>query len=285
MSRKSTSWYNKNMRIVFEVALVVIGSCVGSFLCCQARRMHYKVTAKKNRKKMSKRSECMECGYRLKWYDNIPIISWIALKGKCRKCGEKIGKAEILAEVCGAAAYAAIGTTIDIATAGAMEWAVLLATFLLVAVLGFLAIYDGLYGELPSICLTISMICAIIVLILKEWRVISVGGMSAENIIAPLMSVMILGGVYLILYMVSRGKWVGDGDWLLGTSIGIALASPWLSLVTLFLTNALACAVMLPIVRKNKQTKVHLGPFMVAAYVITAVFANSFAVLMIPGMI
>lgn len=273
------------MQIAFEIIMAVVGSCVGSFLCCQARRMHYEATAKKNQRKMGKRSECMECGYRLKWYDNIPIISWIALKGKCRKCGKKIGMAEILAEVCGAVACVAIGTTIEVATADGTDWAIFVVTFLLVATLGFLAIYDGLYGELPSLCLTIAIVCAIILLILKEWSVISVGGMSAENIIAPLMSVMILGGVYLLLYVVSRGKWVGDGDWLLGTAIGIALAFPWLSLVTLFLTNALACVVMLPIVRKNKQTKVHLGPFMVAAYVITAVFANSFVVLMIPGMI
>ena len=33
---------------------------------------------------------CMNCGYKLAWYDLIPIFSWIFLRGRCRKCGEKI---------------------------------------------------------------------------------------------------------------------------------------------------------------------------------------------------
>ena len=35
-------------------------------------------------------SHCMNCGYKLAWYDLIPIFSWIFLRGRCRKCGEKI---------------------------------------------------------------------------------------------------------------------------------------------------------------------------------------------------
>ena len=35
-------------------------------------------------------SHCMKCGYELKWYDLVPVVSYIILHGKCRKCGDKI---------------------------------------------------------------------------------------------------------------------------------------------------------------------------------------------------
>ena len=140
---------------------------------------------------------------------------------------------------------------------------------LLILSLGFLAIYDGLYGELPSLCLTTSIICAIIILCLKEWQFLSVSSFSSDLIYKPLLSVLILGGLYLVLYLISKGNWVGDGDWLLGTAIGIALFEPTFSLVALFLSNFLACLVMIPFVKKNRHLKVHLGPFLVIAFAIT----------------
>ena len=255
------------MQIFFLILLFIIGSCAGSFLCCEARRMHIRSTTK-GKDKLGSRSVCLDCKYQLKWYDNIPILSWLFLRGKCRKCGKKIGLAEILSELGMALAFLAIGTTININLATPLEWAVFLAILILTANLGFLAIYDGLYGELPVLCLTISTICAIIVLILKEW--------TSFSIVAPLASVAILGGLYFILYIISKGKWVGDGDWILGTALGLALANPWLALITLFLSNFLACIVMLPATKKTKTKKIYFGPFMVVAFVITVTFADFF---------
>ena len=262
------------MQILFFILLFILGACFGSFLCCQARRLRLKATGKG--KKPGSRSVCLHCGYQLKWYDNIPIFSWLFLRGKCRKCGKKIGLAEILSELGLGLAFLALGTTISPATTSILEWATFLATLVLTTILAFLAIYDGLYGELPTTYLTISIICAIILLCLKEWLTLSISPFSAENILAPLASVAILGGIYLLLYLFSKGKWVGDGDWLLGLALGFALASPWLSLITLFLANVLACLVMAPVVKKNKRKKIYFGPFMVVAFIITLTFADFF---------
>ena len=262
------------MQILFFILLFILGACLGSFLCCQARRLRLKATGKN--KKLGSRSICLHCGYQLKWYDNIPIFSWLFLRGKCRKCKQKIGIAEILSELGLGLAFLALGITIDPVTASILEWAIFLATLILAIVLAFLAIYDGLYGELPTTYLMISIICAIIIACLKEWLSLSISPFSAENILAPLTSAAILGGIYLLLYLFSKGKWVGDGDWLLGTALGFALASPWLSLITLFLANVLACLIMAPIVRKNKRKKIYFGPFMVIAFIITLTFADFF---------
>lgn len=262
------------MKVLFLILLFILGACFGSFLCCQARRLYLK--EKGTKKSLGSRSVCLNCGYKLKWYDNLPIFSWAFLRGKCRKCKKKIGLAEILSELGLALAFLALGTTIDLTSAASLDWIIFIATLLFSLLLAFLAIYDGLYGALPTPLLTISIICAIMILCLKEWLILSNSSFTIELIWKPLASVAILGGLYLILYLASKGKWVGDGDWFLGTAIGLVLFDPWLAIITLFIANVLACLVMYPFVRKKKHTKIYFGPFMVLAFVIALTFADFF---------
>lgn len=256
------------MRVAFLVLMFVLGTCFGSFFCCEARRLHYKETNSK--KKLPARSICLKCGYKLKWYDNLPLISWLILKGKCRKCGKKIGIGEFISELSVGLAFLLI--TLGLITSleprfGQPPLLYLNIALIIVLVLSllFLAVYDGLYGELPTPFLTISIICAIII--------VCISGLSWGDILNYATSAAILGGTYLLLYLVSRGKWVGDGDWLLGVAIGLALKTPWLSLIVLFLSNFIACLVMAPF-SKGKNIKIPFGPFLVAAFIIVYSFAD-----------
>lgn len=253
------------MRIVFLAVLFILGACLGSFLCCQARRLRLKDQHKKS---PGPRSVCLKCHYKLKWYDNIPILSWILLKGKCRKCHRQIGLSEFFAEIGLALAFLCIGLSFDPFTATPLEWTSFVLVLLLTLNLGFLAIYDGAYGELPTIWLITAIILGAGILAIKEYSLLSVHPFIPEYAWYPLLSVFILGGVYLILYLVSHGKWVGDGDWLLGTAIALALFNPWLALTALFLANLLASLVMYPVAKGNKSSKIHFGPFMVVAFII-----------------
>ena len=255
------------------ILMFVLGACFGSFLCCTARRTKYKQTHKHP---LGRRSVCPHCKYQLKWYDNIPAISWLALGGRCRKCHHQIGLLEIASEILTALAFLLLSLTINIPTASIIEWVIFIAVTVLCLVLAFLAIYDGAYGELPTSVLITAIILAIIVLIAKEIQILSVHPFSPELIYQPLLAVLILGGLYLALYLFSKGKWVGDGDWLLGTAIGIALFSPWLALITLFISNSLATIVMYPTAKSKKTKKIHFGPFLVIAFVITYAFSDFF---------
>lgn len=261
------------MQIGFSLILFIIGACLGSFLCCQARRLHLKTV---KHRRLGSRSVCLNCNYQLRWYDNIPIFSWLLLGGKCRKCHHSIGWAEFISEFGLGLAFLFLSSTIKVTTAGFFDWAILVSTLILMASLGFLAIYDGAYGELPSLYLIISIILAIVTLILKEWAFLSVRAFTPTLVWEPLLSILILGGLYLLLYLLSRGKWVGDGDWLLGTAIAIALFKPWLALNALFIANVIACLVMYPQIKSKPSRKVYFGPFLVLAFVITYTFADFF---------
>ncbi len=230
-----------------------------------------RATSKK--KKLEPRSVCLHCGRRLKWYDNIPIVSWLFLKGKCRKCHKFIGFAEIYAEMGVALAWMGLGFAFVFAgDYSGLSWGLFIANLILALPLFLLAIYDGLYKELPVFALIISIILAAVVLGLKEVKWAESGVFSVSFILNPVFSVLILGGLYLFLYLISRGKWVGDGDWLIGVALGLALASPWLALITLFLSNFLATIAYFIPFYKNKRKQIPFGPFLVIAFVIVKIF-------------
>ena len=242
--------------------MFVIGAIFGSFFCCQVRRAG---------KIKSHRSICLHCKKKLSWYDNIPIISWCVLRGKCRNCHKKIGYAEIISEITSGLALLLIATTVDVETATIENW----LTFGLITIftlsLLFLAIYDGITGKLPVAGLVVSVILAALSII---------PGAISNFSVMPFLSGALFGGIYLGLYLVSRGKWVGDGDWILAGAIGLALGHPWLSAFALFVSNLSACIIMYPSVKNKKNHQIYFGPFLVLAFVIVYAFSD-FAMSMI----
>ena len=286
--------------VMCYVCLFIRGAGMGSFLCCQARRLRLK---EKKKKSPGRRSACLKCGKKLKWYDNVPIISWLVLHGRCRYCRKKIGVAEILAEVGMGLAFLLAGIAFIMQNSAAtviygddtalldavdtviyqsgygiltgisgINWGIFVMTLLLILNLGFLAIYDGAYGELPSLCLTFSGICAIILVGLKVWRGFLVGEDVLALLLNTLAAVAVLGGIYLVLYLVSKGKWVGNGDWILSGIIGMALGQPYYALIALSIANFSACLIMAPFMKKRKSHEIYFGPFLVMAFVITLLF-------------
>ena len=71
----------------------ILGLCVGSFL----NVVIYRVPIGLNLAKPD--SHCPRCGYRLSWFDNIPVFSYLFLRGKCRKCGVRISPRYMLVEI------------------------------------------------------------------------------------------------------------------------------------------------------------------------------------------
>ena len=70
--------------IILYIIIFLFGIVIGSFLNVCIFRIPNKEDIVKTG------SHCMSCGYRLKWYDMVPVISFLILRGKCRKCGAKL---------------------------------------------------------------------------------------------------------------------------------------------------------------------------------------------------
>jgi leader peptidase (prepilin peptidase)/N-methyltransferase len=72
------------MTIVFGVFVFLVGACFGSFLnVCILRWPAIESVVKP-------RSRCPKCGNSLAWFDNVPVVSWVVLRAKCRTCGNPI---------------------------------------------------------------------------------------------------------------------------------------------------------------------------------------------------
>ena len=69
---------------LFELAGLVLGLLFGSFLnvCISRLPAHQSI--------VKPRSHCMACGHEIRWYDNVPVLSWLLLRARCRDCKTKI---------------------------------------------------------------------------------------------------------------------------------------------------------------------------------------------------
>ena len=95
------------MNVALSAAAFVPGLAIGSFLNVVAARVP------RRRSIVRPGSACLSCGHELAWHENIPVLSWLALRGKCRACGERIGvvypAVELLTALLIAASFLAFG--------------------------------------------------------------------------------------------------------------------------------------------------------------------------------
>lgn len=282
------------MDIVLECVILammfILGAVFGSFACCQAWRWHYKVHSKKD---LGQWSVCLHCHKRIKWYDNIPIISWLVLRGKCRNCGKKIGIGDFLSEISMAIAFLMLSWAYllpmidnwNILVQNPPFLAAQLGIFVLIlvmlVVLMVLAVYDARWGELPVVLLILAIVFGLAIFVLKMCVVsMSDDGDLGGGILSAMIGVVILSGTCYLIYKASRERLMGAGDWLLALALALALEDWWLALWTIFLANLLGDIIALPGAIKSGNTKVHFGPFLVAAFVLVLVLGNCLPLLL-----
>jgi leader peptidase (prepilin peptidase)/N-methyltransferase len=87
------------MLILLMVYAGTLGACVGSFLNVCVYRWP------EDKSVVSPPSTCPNCGSRIKWYDNVPVLGWLWLRGKCRACGTPISIQYPLVELLTAAIW------------------------------------------------------------------------------------------------------------------------------------------------------------------------------------
>lgn len=269
--------------------MFMLGAIFGSFACCQAWRWHYKIHTKKD---LGQWSVCLHCKKRIAWYDNIPIVSWLVLRGKCRNCGKKIGVADFLSEISMAVAFLMLSWAYLIPminnwhvlalTPGVLfvQMATFIMTLLMLVVLMVLAVYDAKWGQLPTVLLVLAVIMGTIILVLKTYQVSLAEGDVWMSLMSTGIGAAILAGVCFVIYKASHERLMGGGDWILALALALALADWWLALWNIFLANLLGDMIALPGAIKSGNHKVHFGPFLVAGFVLVLILGNALPLLL-----
>lgn len=272
--------------ITIIVLLAILGAAFGSFAGAQVWRLRArqlqadkkqgeKVDTKElsRLKKLTKnsvlkdRSQCLHCSYTLKWYDLIPVVSWLSLRGKCRSCKKDIGYFELLIEL-GLAAFFALSFAfwpLGLETPLEVTHFVLWLAAGVVMAIAFA--YDAKWFLLPDIT---SFILALI-----GAGVVAVSAIQTQDVSGTLSSafwsVMILSGLYYFLYIVSRHRWVGFGDVKLGVGLALLLVDWQLALMAVFLANLIGTLIALPMIltkRLERSSHMPFGPLLIAGTVL-----------------
>jgi leader peptidase (prepilin peptidase)/N-methyltransferase len=124
------------LRIAIGAWVLVAGASVGSFLNVVIARVP------EGESVVRPRSRCPACKKPIAWYDNLPVVSWLLLRGRCRACGARISPRYVAVEVLGAAAAWLAWGRHGLSAAAAVELA-------FVAILLALAAIDLDRWELP----------------------------------------------------------------------------------------------------------------------------------------
>lgn len=278
------------INLYYSIVLAFLGLCLGSFAGASVWRLRAlqlkedkqfgEKIDNKEYKKLSKlikgtlikdHSQCLNCSYNLKWYDLIPLISWLSLGGKCRKCKKPIGYFEPVIEIGVALLFVASFILLPHDTGNLLEIIRLIIWFVSGVGLAILFAYDAKWSLLPdSVNYTVvglGLINSIIVIL------------SSDNVINSMFSVfsavMILSGLYYVLHKVSKGMWIGFGDVKLGLGLALLVADWRLAFVTLFTANLIGCIIVIPGMLTGKikrNSHIPFGPLLIIGLVIAKLF-------------
>lgn len=141
---------------MFSIIIFIIGLIFGSFLNMLIYRLPLEISLIN-----PKRSICTNCDYQIKWYENIPLISYIFLKGKCSKCKEKISIIYPIVELLTASITLLLFISIDFN----MQF---LLTTLLFYTLITLSFIDFKYKAVPDYLLIVALIVTITIVLIYE---------------------------------------------------------------------------------------------------------------------
>ncbi len=212
------------------------------------------------------RSQCLNCHHTLEWYDLIPLFSWLSAGGKCRYCKKPIGLFEPLVELGTAVLFAGFfyywtQMHSDGAWIGLVVWIVMLTMFVI------LYAYDAKWFLLPDKV----MLPLIGLAGAYAAYAIAVSDSPLSVLVSTILSVAILSGLYLALWLISKGNWVGFGDVKLGLSLGLLLMDWKLALLTLFLANLIGTLIVIPGLlsgKMSRKTQIPFGPLLIVAFFI-----------------
>jgi leader peptidase (prepilin peptidase)/N-methyltransferase len=242
------------------IIIFILGLIVGSFLNVCIYRLP------RGKSVVSPPSACPSCNVPIKPWDNIPLLSYIFLRGKCRKCGERISIRYPIVELLNGIFYLAVfkffGFGWHLPFLFAFASAMIVITFI---DLDFQIIPDAI--TLPGI--VVGLVGASF--ILPDPFVVSTVGF--KNSIAGL---LLGGGLFFLIAVLSRGG-MGGGDIKMMAMVGSFMG--WKAvLMTTFLGSLAGSIVgifLMLFKGKGRKTKIPFGPFLALGVVITLFFGGS----------
>jgi len=271
------------MLIMIIAALFLFGLCLGSFANALVWRVHEQAKEiekkKPNQKRMQAlsvlkgRSMCTSCNHELKAKDLVPVLSWLSTGGKCRYCRKKISAQYPSVEMATALAFVASYIWWPVELEGA-QVAVFGLWLLIITGLMAMLIYDIRWYLLPNRILYPLTGLASLLAVIQ----VATAAEPTRAVIDTALAVIIGGGLFYVLFQISKGKWIGGGDVKLGWLLGLILATPGQASLMIFIAALLGTIVSLPLMLNQKIKRdsiIPFGPFLIIGAFISMLFGEA----------
>ncbi len=221
--------------------IFLLGLSVGSFLNSWIWRV------RENFRITSGRSMCPICRRQLHWYENIPVLSFLALRGKCLTCKNPIPIHYTLVEIGTAILFVLLARhTLNHPVENYLYF---LRNIIFLILLTVVFVYDALYQEILSEIVWLGSLIGVFFNIYLDYSITSM-----------LLGAVFISGFFLLQFAVSKGRWIGGGDVRLGVMMGLWLGWP-VSLAALFIAYISGAVVSLALLVLKKKTLKSATPF------------------------
>lgn len=262
------------MHFVMYLLLAVFGLVFGSFVSA----LSYRIVRSKSI--VHGRSKCPKCEAAIAWHDNIPLLSYILLGGKCRKCNRHISLRYPLIEVVTALTF--IGVYALVRPPYSVEWLsglhelalpyVLVMAVLLISI----CVTDLEEKIIPDTFVFSGVVITFFALLLSDY----------DGLYMQLLSGSGAAIFFLVLWGATKGKGMGMGDiklaFLVGLIFGAKLTLVWGFIA--FISGAAIGLVLIGLGKTKFGREIPFGPFMVAGAAVCLAYGNKLAALLVPFM-
>lgn len=197
---------------LFILFAFMFGAALGSFSHLVADRLHIKTI-------WSGRSECMNCGKKLSWRELVPIFSFIKQKGKCTTCKCNLNQSYVWSEVVSGMLVAFLAYHVLVLGLSPLySFAVFIFYSIVITLSMAIIVYDLRHTIVPFESVMILLVMGLVATLVRQ----QFNGFN----IYDFFSGAIIASPFALLYMVSKGKWVGMGDVLVYAAFGFLLGLP-----------------------------------------------------------
>lgn len=235
------------------ITVFVLGLVVGSFLNVVIYRID------DLRSILFTRSKCPHCQREIKWYDLIPLLSFVLLNAQCRFCKKKISWQYPLVELTGGIIFLLLFLFFGVSWS-AIFYAIVFCLLLVVAV------YDIKTQYVPERFVWIVLI------------LLALGGsyFGRMSLLDTLIGALIGGGILSLFVFFSKEKWMGSGDIKIGIILGLMLGYPRIipGLFLSFLLGSIVGIFYIILKKMDLKSALPFTPFLILAGMITLLYGN-----------
>jgi prepilin signal peptidase PulO-like enzyme (type II secretory pathway) len=257
------------MTPILTIIFFILGLIIGSFLNVVVFRFN-------TERSFGGRSGCMTCQNKLCWYELIPLISFFALKGRCRNCKAKISIQYPIVELISGLIFAGIFLKFqDIFYINTLVFSISYAYYAtMFSVLLIVAVYDFKHKIIPD---TFSLVFGIITFI-GLFFFANYGFYPHIPSVLEFLSGIFLALPFAFLWLISKGTWMGLGDAKLALGLGWLLGFSRLlsGVVVAFWSGAIIGFILVVFSKKyGIKSEIPFAPFLVLGVLIAFLFELS----------